>query len=217
MIEIRVHRFSVPLIRAYHSGTAVRVSRSSIIYHLLITTPSLVANASLDARIHLTGPSDLLSAVHADAGHTLYRAHLEQLMIWMHGHSLKGANAYTAMVDFYELYGITEDDMPYATAYKSWQRWILKKNAKKPLSFSPTNVLPFTKKIGKSREDILRHLAVSFQPYALEALHHHPLPSDRAITRHFMRTLFNAGMTQETIGEIFGCTQQAVSYHMSRH
>src|SRR5688572_19652470 len=140
MLQLRVHRFSVPLIRAYHDSIPIQITRSSTLYPLLTSSPRIVETTSLQATISISGPAHILASIKRDAGYTIYRAHIDMLMIWMYGHHMKGSEVYSAMVEFYDLYGITEDDMPFATAYKIWQRWFLKKKSKNSLTFSGDSV-----------------------------------------------------------------------------
>lgn len=216
MIQLRVHQFSVPLLRAYHGGDVVRIKRFSSLYQALTLTPRIVNNTLLEAHIHIAGTTELLNKIQPEAGHTLYRMHTDMMLQWMYAHMLKGQEPYSAMVEFYTLFGITEDDMPHDTAYKAWQRWILKKNENKSLYLSPVVVHNLTKAASGRKAAILDHLATSFQAYALDMLHNHPLPSDYMVRRFLMRTLFQAGWTQEAVADTFGCSQQLVSYHISR-
>lgn len=216
VIQIRVHTFSVPLIRAYHSDSVIQIKKSSSLYPLLLSAPRILNNTSLNAHIIITGPRALLKNIHPESGHTLYRTHTDMLMQWMYAHLVKGLAPYSAMVEFYSIYNITEDDLPFDTAYKIWQRWLHKKKSKTKLTFSRAIVLPKSAMIGDRREEILRYLAGSFQEFALDALHHHPLPSDSEVKTYLMRSLYSAGWTLSDIGSSFGCSKQVVHRRMAR-
>lgn len=216
VIQIRVHTFSVPLIRAFHSESVIQLKKSSSLYPLLLSAPRILNNTSLRAHINITGPRALLRSIHPESGHTLYRTHTDMLMQWMYAHHIKGQAPYSAMVEFYSIYNITEDDLPFDTAYKIWQRWIQKKKSNTHLFFSPESVHNYTNGIGDRREAILRHLAGAFQEYALDVLRHHPIPSDSMVRRFLIKALYDAGWTQPAIAASFGTSQQLVSYHISR-
>jgi len=57
------------------------------------------------------------------AGINIHKHHIMQMLIWAESQAMAGGVAMTALMQWYQIYDITDDDLNFETALRKWQRW----------------------------------------------------------------------------------------------
>lgn len=214
-MNLAIHRHSYRvLLKTYGPGPLV-LSR---LHPLLpsLTAPVSRDNARLDQSIEIIGPDHILGQIQPDAGYTLHRFHFHRLMDWITHHVELGQMAWPAMMDYYRIHDMQDEDYDTATAYRMWHRSQRHKNLKNIAHFSPftvlKNVQPHTKSLNvifEITESIISHAPDAF-------LDRTGQPDPSMIRKAIMYTMsHHCGWSQADIAEVFSMDRSGVSRHVS--
>jgi len=137
-------------------------------------------------------------------------------MDWITSHVELGQMAWPAMMDYYRVYDLQDEDYDTATAYRMWHRSQRHKNLKNIAHFSPFTVLKNVQPNMKALNVIFETAAVLIEqlPDAFLDRQGHPDPS--MIRKAIMYTMSeHCGWSQAEIAEVFGLDRSGVSRHIS--
>lgn len=84
------------------------------------------------------------------AGINIHRHHIVQMLIWAESQAMAGGVAMTALMQWYQIYDISDDDLNFETALRKWQRW---HSQRKLQLFSGNYVADHTKVWRKKRRE----------------------------------------------------------------
>ncbi|MBK8884541.1 MAG: hypothetical protein IPN67_19945 [Bacteroidales bacterium] len=84
------------------------------------------------------------------AGINIHKHHIMQMLIWAESQALAGGVAMTALMQWYQIYDISDDDLNFETALRKWQRW---HSQRKTQLFSGNCVANTSKLWRKKRRD----------------------------------------------------------------
>lgn len=155
------------------------------------------------------------------AGYHVYKYHMDLMLRFMFGQVASGTPAYSAMLNWYDIYGLDDNDLTYDASYKRWQRWIsdfefIKKTGKRwthraHSGKSASNLFPLTE------EDVLQ----TANAYIAEVLHKCFDDHERISSTMIQRILiyFYREHGDRPIGDLqrrFGLSRSAIFHNVAR-
>lgn len=140
-IQLTVHTLTRKTLCHEFGTDTLHIDSGSSLLPLLTSKPQRRDN-DLNDTITITYPAHAVFVINPEAGHTLYRAHMQMLFMWIRFHVTLGVPAYTAMTMYYKVIGLEDDELPYDRVYKMWQRGVSDKKPPQPVTFSRPFVLP---------------------------------------------------------------------------
>lgn len=215
-MHLSIHRLSLKILRKHYGPGPLDLARITAIIPVLMSEPQR-GTAHLDREIEIIGSPARLQRIHPDAGHSLYRLHMQQLMDWMTMHVEMGQMAWPAMMDFYSYYDLQDEDYDTSSAYRIWHRAANhKKNRKNIAHFSPAHVLKNVQVNKEAISDIMDRVS--------EIVESHPdlfytsdgTPSSRQLSKAIMYVMAtDFGWNQSEIAPVFSIHRSVVSRHIS--
>lgn len=214
MLIIPVHRLTRQTILCDYGSDQIRIDASFPLIPHMVVKP-YVHKTHLRAQLIIHGPSSLLATIRQDAGHNLFRAHMQQLIAWIDRHVQKGEQAWTAMMRYYQLVGMDIDDLPPDTVYKAWQRHDTRRKSKKYLYNERQDVLKIISPVRGTLNDGLRTASELISEFPDVCFNFAEDPDPSMIKKVIMYALHRRhGWDQSEIAQQFGITQSAVSQHL---
>lgn len=214
MLIIPVHRLTRQTIVTDYGSDQIRIDASFPLLPHMVVKP-YVHKAHMKAELHIQGPSSLLASIRVDAGHNLFRAHMQQLIAWIDRHVQKEEQAWTAMMRYYELIGLDIDDLPPDTVYKAWQRHESRRKSKKYLYNPRQDVLKNISPSKGTLNDGLRTASELLASFPDVCFNFAEDPDPSMIKKVIMYALHERHhWDQIEIGQQFGISQSAVSQHL---
>lgn len=130
IISVPVHPLSYKIIRTKHPGQSpIRLKKNDLLLQQLLYHDTRPNHKFLYELLTTSVEFDL-GQKHAQriknnpsAGYHIYRYHIDTMIQFMFARVSAQLHAWPAMMEWYAIYGIDDDDLAYDTAYKKWQRW----------------------------------------------------------------------------------------------
>lgn len=154
------------------------------------------------------------------AGYHIYKFHLNMMLHFMLGQVMGGLPAYPAMLQWYDMYGIDDNDMSFDAAYKRWQRWSETKKYVKHWRKLTHNVHSDANKRGglkRPAEDVLEAAANYLASVLDECFNTREDLSVNMIRRALIYIFRDYGCWHNAeIARKFGLKENTIRHHVSR-
>lgn len=130
ILQIPCTRFSRKILTAEYGAEPVRVVKRHPLFWKIrppakgftLPPPLLPLDTVFEIEC-TTALAKQLTRYLSDAGVTLYRAHIDNMLRFAWARSLAGVPPLSSLKLFYEMYRIEETDLDIMSAHKAWQRW----------------------------------------------------------------------------------------------
>jgi hypothetical protein len=142
-IELPVAPFSRRILMAEYGTEPLSLTKGDLLYQALRVEPRRIKSAlndlknTLHSSIHVLLGNEISRQLvcnelaFSKIGIHIYKIHLLQLFTHVNALARGGVEVKRAIIDFYDKYGITDDDLGLDTAYRYYHREELKKKRKK--------------------------------------------------------------------------------------